>query len=137
MLHWPGRSTEAESMAETFTITGHTTSLQIKSSWRDLLRLHFELFLTTQGSVQGFFEGSFAFDESVCARLLSLKGSNHGRMTISAPDGSTVAVSFRGEARARAVQGVWHVESGTGSYVDLKGKGTFRGDAALRFTASL
>jgi hypothetical protein len=121
-------------MAQTFTITGRTATLRLRSSWRDLLRLRLKLHLIAEGTITGYFEGVFTFDERVTASVLTLRGTNQGRMLVTTPDGSTAQIAFGGDARLGTVRGSWQIESGTGDYSGLEGQGTYTGDAALRFS---
>jgi hypothetical protein len=66
-------------------------------------------------------------------------GIQTGTSTLSAPDGSTILISFKGTSVPTGpdpddpfnFQGTWEVESGTGRFQGQSGDGTYEGSAVL------
>lgn len=83
--------------------------------------------------VNGYFEGSFAFDEVGIGDPATLAGANVGLMTISTAIGSA-DLYFGGLAAAGSVNGNFSFLGGTQDFRQLQGLGTYTGDADLVFT---
>ena len=85
--------------------------------------------------VNGYFEGSFAFDEVGIGDPATLAGANVGLMTISTGVGSA-DLYFGGLAADGSVSGDFAFLGGTKDYRRLQGIGSYAGDADLVFTVA-
>jgi hypothetical protein len=116
---------------DTFTIMGTTAFGGLKL----LPNGHTEYYFTAEGVVTGYFEGTFTFNEVVDVAPNSGKIKNNGVIKITTSNSEatgTAIVRFAGKADEESVWGDFKVEKkeGTGDYVDLKGQGSYTGNAA-------
>jgi len=124
-----------------FTITGTTDpsayQYRVLPSGRTIFTL------TSTGVVEGYFTGTFVFQEwgnldfNPETGAGTGKGVNTGIMTITTQDGSQVVIWYGGLTDLYAVDSVtghFTVLSGTGTYRNLHGQGTYAGGAGFEFT---
>jgi hypothetical protein len=138
-----GVASANSSQPDQFTITGYATSNEARPG-RIAGRTAFNV--TAAGTSSGYLAGPFTFKEVGSVDLDenfqgSGKGVNTGLITITKQNDphSQVTIWYGGQLDAFAqplpkVWGTWYVVKGTGSWNDLKGHGTYTGNAGDAFT---
>jgi hypothetical protein len=133
-----GVASANSSQPDRFTITGYTTSYDVRPG-RIGGRTAFNI--TAAGTSSGYLDGPFTFKEVGSVDLDenfqgSGKGVNTGLITITKQNdrNSQVTIWYGGQLDAFAqplpkVWGTWYVVKGTGSWHALKGRGSYTGNA--------
>lgn len=129
LLAFTGIASAAKSTPEPFTTAGYTTGAEQAMLQYPYLKFH----LTNMGTVSGYFNGGFSFDEWGIVDLTTYAGANRGLMTVTTPEGSA-DVSFSGTFDYQSVSGGFQFLSGTDAYKGIKGGGTKSGNAGYVFT---
>jgi len=92
-------------------------------------------FLGAPCGTDGYLDGAFAFDEWGVVDPLSGYGANFGLMTLFTDSGQA-QIRFDGQTDGVAVGGSFAVLDGNDGYKNLKGQGTFAGNAGFVFTVA-
>jgi hypothetical protein len=135
LLSLPGGTAVAKPEEGTFTIIGGATGYTAETRPNG----HVKFYMTAAGSVTGYFEGTFTFDEEGEVELLAPgvpgKGKSEGIMTITTDRGQVV-IKFHGKSEYLTTWGKFDVKhkEGTDDYEKLHGNGDYIGDAGGAFT---
>ena len=135
LLSLPGGTAAAKPEEGTFTIAGYATDYTYETRPNGNVKFH----MTAVGSVTGYFEGSFTFEEEGEVEMLPPgipgKGKSQGIMTITTGSGQVV-IKFHGKSEYLTTWGKFEVrhKDCTGEYEGLHGNGDYIGDANVVFT---
>lgn len=129
LMTFTGVASAARPEPGPFTTAGYTTGAESAPLPNGFLKFH----LTNQGTVSGYFNGTFAFDEWGLVDLATYVGSNRGLMTVTTPSGAA-DLSFSGTFDYQSVAGSFAFLNGTDAYKGIKGGGTKTGSSGYVFT---
>lgn len=131
LLTFTSVASAAKQVPQPFATTGYTTGAEQAMLQYPYLKFH----LTNMGTVSGYFDGGFSFDEWGIVDLTTYNGANRGLMTITTAEGAA-NVGFSGTFDYQSVAGGFQFLSGTDSYKGIKGVGVKSGNAGYVFTVN-
>ncbi len=114
---------------DSFTIHGVTDPYSISSGTLPNGRTWFHLM--SEGNVEGYFAGTFTFEEWGEVDMNTGMGKNNGIITIFTDGNDPVRVQFEGKTDSVNVWGKWKTKDS-----DVKAHGDYTGDAGFVFSVT-